>query len=231
MQAFDAKRFGEVIMNPEEQTRWCRAVMLGGLPFMWNKARTVRGIIYDKLALKQGDKVLLLGEVLEACGFIDDIRERIGPSGEIRVVDITEKARDLYIAGTRGSGGQLATWRYDYTSDVPDQYFDCVVVMQGVQHADNWTEVGKEFLRVMKPGRRIVLAEITFSPEMKTLIELDMHIEYVFEKLFSRMGWTFDEFPYYSLKQLQESFAGLVTDPEVFLWKGIEVFWGTKPAR
>jgi ubiquinone/menaquinone biosynthesis C-methylase UbiE len=229
MQAYDAKRFGEAILDPVEQTRWCRAVMLGGLPYMWNKAEVIRAMIYDRLALHRNDKVLLLGECLASCGFVDEVRERIGEQSEIRVIDITEQARDAYLAGKRGSGGQLATWRYNYTSDVPGEYFDCVAVLQGVQHAEDWRETGRELLRVMKPGRNIVLAEITFSPELRMKAQLDIHIEYVFEKLFSRIGWEFDQFPYYSPKQLQQAFAGMVASPGVFSWRGIELFWGSKP--
>ncbi len=230
-QPFDVQRFGDIILNREEQKRWSLAVLLGGLTYMWDKADVVRNLIYDKLELREGDKVLVLGEVIEGCGFADDIRDRIGPKGEIRVADFTDEARDAYIAGRRGSGGQLATWRYNYTSDVADGYFDCVAVLQGVQHADDWHEVGKELLRVMKPGRRIVLAEITYSPETMMKIHSDMHIEYLYEKIFSRIGWRMDQFPYYSPKQLQDAFAGLVSDPGVFVWKGIELFWGMNPAR
>ena len=79
MQPHDIARFGAVIGDPKEQERWCRAVMLGGLPYMWNKAGVVREMIYDKLALRAGDKVLVIGESLESCGFIDDINARIGP--------------------------------------------------------------------------------------------------------------------------------------------------------
>ena len=65
MQAYDVKRFGEVILDPTEQARWCRAVMLGGLPYMWHKASAVRAMIFDRLALRPNDTVLLLGECLE----------------------------------------------------------------------------------------------------------------------------------------------------------------------
>jgi ubiquinone/menaquinone biosynthesis C-methylase UbiE len=184
-------------------------------------------VIHDRLALRPGDKVLLLGECIESCGFIEEFRERIGPSGEIRMVDITDEARDAYIRGKRGSGGQLATWRYNYTADVPDEHFDSVPILQGVQHTDDWRETAKELLRMMKSGRNIVLAEITFSPELRMKTGLDIHIEYVFEKLFSRIGWEFDQFPY-SPEQLQNAFAGLVVDSGVFAWEGIELFWGKK---
>lgn len=79
--------------------------MLGGLPYMWNKASVVRNMVYDKMALRPGDKVLVIGESLESCGFIDDIRARIGPSGELRAIDITDEARGNYFSGKRGRGG------------------------------------------------------------------------------------------------------------------------------
>jgi hypothetical protein len=55
-----------------------------------------------------------------------------------------------------------------------------------------------------------------------------MHIEYVFDKLLSRVGWRLEDFPYYSPQDLARAFSGLVADPGSFVWKGIEVFWGRK---
>ena len=55
MQPYDVCRFGEVILDRKEQERWCRAVLLGGLPFMWRKAEVARNLIYDKLELREGD--------------------------------------------------------------------------------------------------------------------------------------------------------------------------------
>jgi ubiquinone/menaquinone biosynthesis C-methylase UbiE len=229
MQSYDVQRFGEVILDRKEQERWCRAVLLGGLPFMWRKAEVARNLIYDRLELRTGDKVLIIGECIEPCGFVDDMRQRVGPGGEIKVIDITDEARDNYIAKKRGRGGQLATWRWTYTRDIADGEFDCVACLQGVQHTDDWRETGAELLRVMKPGRNLTLAEIAYSPETKMKIELDMHIEYVFDKLLSRVGWTLDDFPYYSPKDLEAAFAGLVEQPGSFVWRGIEVFWGRRP--
>lgn len=229
MQPYDVRRFGEVIMDPKEQERWCRAVLLGGLPFMWRKAEVARELIYNRLELRDGDRVLIIGECIEPCGFVDDIRTRIGSRGEIKVFDITDEARDNYITKKRGRGGQLATWAWTYTRDIAEESFDCAVCLQGVQHADDWRETGADMLRVMKRGRNIVLAEIAYSPETQMKIGLDMHIEYVFDKLLSRVGWKLEEFPYYSPQDLASAFYGLVIDAEHFVWKGIEIFWGRKP--
>jgi ubiquinone/menaquinone biosynthesis C-methylase UbiE len=196
---------------------------------MWRKAEVARNLIYDRLELREGDKVLVIGECIEACGFTDDIRNWIGPGGEIKVFDITDEARDNYITKKRGRGGQVATWAWTYTRDIPERHFDCGVCLQGVQHTDDWRETGAEMLRVMKRGRNIVLAEIAYSPETRMKIGRDMHIEYIFDKLLSRVGRKLEEFPYYSPQDLAAAFKGLVIDPDHFVWKGIEIFWGRKP--
>lgn len=226
MQPHDAARWGEVI---NEQARWCAAVMLGGLPYMWNKARAVRDLAYQRLGAGRGDKVLVIGESLKSCGFLDDLRERVGPAGTVTAIDITDEARNAYWAGRRGSGGQLATWRWDYTGSMPDGAFDCVAVLQAVQHADDWHAVGGELLRVMKSGRNIVLTEITYSPQFRMIASLDLHIEYVLDKIFSRIGFSTEDIPYYSLEELMAAFDGLVRDADTFWWKGVQLFWGTKP--
>jgi len=229
MQPHDVARMGAVISDPAEQQRWCRAVMLGGLPYMWCvMAKSVREVLWDKLELRTDDKVLIVGESVESCGFVDDIRARIGPGGEIRVIDITEEARDAYFAGRRGRHGALATWTWDYTADVPSETYDHVAVLQAIQHADDWGIVGKELLRTMKPGKAFVLTEITMSPRMSMLANLDVHLSYWLEKIFSGTGVDVSQLPYYSLEELHRAFADLATDCGDFEWKGIDVFWGHK---
>ena len=62
MQPYDVRRFGEVILDKREQERWCRAVLLGGLPFMWRKAEAARNVIYDRLELRPGDRYRTIDE-------------------------------------------------------------------------------------------------------------------------------------------------------------------------
>ena len=232
MQQFDSARFGPDVFDPAQQARWSHAMFIGGLPYMWKHlAQPVVPMIYDVAELKQADKVLLFGESLESCGFIEDIRQRVGPSGEIVPIDIQEDARNAVAARQRGIGGQIGTFSYlDYTKDFPDAAFDVVLNLQAVQHAEDWTAAGKEFLRLMKPGRRLVMAEIVLgSPEQIWKINSDLHIQHLFDKIFSRRSVGFADLPYYSLKALRQAFDGLVTDPGEFEWRGLEVFWGRKP--
>src|SRR5258708_27591979 len=150
--AEERRLLGDVIADPQEQTRWCKAMVFGTLPYMWReKASVVRELAYDKMELAPGSKVLLIGECLGVCGFVNDIRARIGPSGEIHEVDITNEARSAYLAGRRGRGGQLATWQWQYSKDLPSRHFDTVAVLQAAQHTDDWRGTRPEPLRGRKP--------------------------------------------------------------------------------
>jgi len=67
------------------------------------------------------------------------------------------------------------------------------------------------------------------SPEQVWKINSDLHIQHLFDKIFSRRGIAFSELPYYSPQALRQAFDGLVADPGQFEWRGLEVFWGRKP--
>ncbi len=221
---------GEVVLDQKEQARWGRAMLFGTLPYMWReKASVIREMMYDKLALKPGDRVLIIGECVQVCGFDTDMQERMKGQGHIDIVDITAKARSAYIDGVAGRGGQLATWQWTYTQDKPDNYYDAVAILQAVQHTDDWHESARELTRVLKPGRSIVLAEIALGPRILDAASVDVHIEAWVDKMFSRMGFALEKVPYYSPQQLQAAFAGVVQDAHTFVWKGIETFWGRKP--
>jgi hypothetical protein len=221
---------GEIVLDPQEQARWGRAMLFGTLPYMWReKAGVVREMIYDKLALRPRDRVLIIGECVQACGFDSDMQARMDGHGHIDIVDITAHARSAYIDGKAGRGGQLATWKWTYTDEKPNDYYDAVAVLQAVQHSDDWYESARELTRVLKPGRSIVLAEIALGPRILAAASIDVHIEAWVDKMFSRIGFSLEKVPYYSPKQLLEAFAGVVQDASTFAWKGIELFWGRKP--
>jgi SAM-dependent methyltransferase len=231
LQPFDAARFGPDILDRAQQARWSHAMFIGGLPYMWRQlAQPVLAMIYELAEVRAGDKVLLFGESLESCGFIADLTARVGPGGEVKPIDIQEDARNAVASRKRGRGGKLGSFRYDHTRDIPDAAFDIVLNLQGVQHADDWTAAGQEFFRIMKPGRRLVMAEIVLgSPEQVMKIASDLHIQHLFDKIFSRRGFAFSDLAYYSPQELAQAFDGLLVETGQFEWRGLEVFWGRKP--
>jgi Methyltransferase domain len=230
LQPHDSARFGQDIHNPEERARWCRAVLTGGLPLIWRKrASEVRELMYLKMDLREGDRVLVIGESIESCGFLEDIRDRIGNAGCIDQIDIIEEARDSVQADRRGRGGQLGTWKWSYTAQIPDEHYDCVGVLQAVQHCDDWRETAIELVRVLKRGRTVLLSEIGFGRAMRSAMSMDLHVEYYMEKLCRGAGLSGMDLAYYSPEELRAAFEGLIAEPSTFEWRGAELFWGKKP--
>src|SRR3974377_2377088 len=107
MQSYDVQRLGGVILDLKEQEGWWRAVLLGGLPFMWRKAEVARNLIYDRLELRTGDKVLIIGECIEPCGFVDDMRQRVG----LGAVDLHARHRGRRVRLRRLPTGRAAHGR------------------------------------------------------------------------------------------------------------------------
>jgi len=230
MQQFDADRFGADIFDPKEQSRWCRAIMIGGLPYMWRIARPVLDQIYQIAEIRPGDKVLLFGEALESCGFIEDVKSIVGPEGEVTPLDFQQHARDQSIGGVRGKKGIIGTFPYNnFVEHFPDEAFDMVLNLQGIEHAEDWTDAGRELLRIMKPGRRLVMAEIYMvTKELPWKIKADLHIQHLIDKIFAGMNRTLEGRPYYSREDLMAAFEGMLADMDHFEWRGLEVFWGRK---
>ncbi len=230
LQPHDMQRLGEDIADPKQRARWCTAILIGGLPYLWRyKAAPIRDLAYGKLDLKPGQSVLILGESVASCGFARDIESLVGPQGNVHVIDIIEQARDAVVQGKRGRNGKLGTWRYDYTSETAPDHYDRIAVLQAVQHSDDWREAGTELLRVLKPGGTLLLAEIGFSPQLQMAAELDLHLEYWLDKLFMGAGFPGMELAYHSPDELRHAFAGLLVAPTSFVWRGAELFWGVKP--
>ena len=232
-QPWDVNALGQTILDPKEQARWARVILLGGLPYIWRElAAPLITIIYSLLEIKRGDKALIIGESIDPCGWAEDIRGLVGETGEVRCFELIERARQATIDLEKGRNGKIATWQWDYTKDVPDSYFDCVAVLQSVQHSDGWRDTAIELLRVMKPGRRIVLAEAAlFGGPFWSRLDTDVHLQYWVDKLSYHRSLDPKETSYYSPEELHQAFDGLVQNPENLEWRGIELFWGRKPGN
>ena len=222
----DVERFGEVILDPAERRRWCAAILIGGLPYIWSTTGSdLKQRFLDELEITSGDRVLLIGEGLAGIGIDATIAEKLGPSGELVITDFMTQVRDAV------QGGQFPQWPWTYADEYPDGHFDAIAIFQGVAHAEDWRAAGAGLLRALKPGGKIVLGEVIFGPPMAEVIRQDAHVLYVFSKLWEVLfpGQEFEDQPYWGPEALTEAFAGQVTDSGTESDRGIELFWGRKP--
>jgi len=229
LQPHDAERFGDVILDTKEQARWSGAVFLGGLPHMWNQASEIKKLIYSHLHLSSAKRVLLIGESNESCGFLQDLRSQCSPEAEIRSIDIIERARNMCFAGEAGKNGKLGTWRWDYVDDIPDNYYDAIAVLQGVQHTEDWTETAVHLARVLKPGCYLATGEISLGQPFMEKAHADVHLQYLVDKLFAGINMDYKNLSYWSTDDLKSAFGNQLIEQGWMVHRGIEAFWGRKP--
>jgi SAM-dependent methyltransferase len=229
IQPWDTALFGEQIQDAEVRQNWARAFAIaGGLPYIWNElARPISEICYGLLELRAGDKVLVIGEGIAPAGWDQDMQQLVGPSGHVQAIEIIHEGRSRTVGLQRGRKGVAGTWQWDYTFKTPSDHYDAVAIMQSTQHCDDWAETATELVRVLKPGRRIVLAEaVLVGANLRSRLNADVHLDQWYDKLIGSR-----EIPYTSPEELLEAFHGKLESPRAMDWHGIEMFWGRKPPR
>lgn len=230
VQDWDVELVGPDVRDPEELRRWSLAFSIaGGLPYIWREvARPISEIIYGLLEVRRGDHVLIIGEAVAPSGWADDIRELVGDSGRVDVVEIIRDGREAVENGLVGRNGMRGSWQWQYTDGMDDESYDCIGILQSTQHCDDWTETGRELLRVMKPGRRIVFAEALLTgPRFEERMNADVHLRQWANKAMETRH-NLGEISHYSGEELMGMLGDLVDDPQCMEWRGIEMFWGRK---
>jgi hypothetical protein len=231
VQPWDVELMGEQILDESERARWTQAFAIaGGLPYMWRElARPLCDVIYGLLELRPGDRVLLIGEAIEPCGWLADISERVGASGRLDAHEIIREGREAVFAGKVGRNGMRGCWEWTYARDEPDAAYDAIAILQATQHCDDWPAAAADFTRLLVPGRRIVLAEaVNAGPGFHARVNADIHIRQWYDKLFANLPAA--GIPYYSPQDITGAFGDLLTGAQTMDWRGVEMYWGRKPA-
>ena len=101
----------------------------------------------------------IVGEEVESCGWKGAIEEAVGRTGTVEVAELIEEGNVAIFGGKYGRNGRLAAWQWTYTHETPDGSYDAILVAQAAQHCDDSPKAARKFVRVSKPGKRIVSAE------------------------------------------------------------------------
>jgi demethylmenaquinone methyltransferase / 2-methoxy-6-polyprenyl-1,4-benzoquinol methylase len=141
------------------------SVMTAGLHHQWRRRAA------DLAALEPGDRAL---DVATGTGDLAiELSSRVGPTGEVVAVDFSE--RMLELARDKTAGLPI---RFDVANALSlpfrDDEFDAAAVGFG---ARNFSDLGRgleEMVRVVRPGGRVVVLEITTPtrPPLSTFFEL-----------------------------------------------------------
>jgi ubiquinone/menaquinone biosynthesis C-methylase UbiE len=204
----------------------------GGLEWLYEHSESVVKPMYENLKVKQGDRVLILGEQLVGMGFRAEMQKRVGPSGEIVEFDMNSQHRALL---KRLWGGESIPmkhrhqWDYPYADTYPDNYFDMIWIPQGVHHAIDWNNIAPRMVRVLKPGCQILMIECrNGQPGYFAAIDNNFFMRCIVEKLYWALDIVFGEMPDYSTTQLATAFNGLLKNVYSIEWSGWLLFWGYK---
>jgi demethylmenaquinone methyltransferase / 2-methoxy-6-polyprenyl-1,4-benzoquinol methylase len=140
------------------------SVMTAGLHHQWRRRAA------DLAELSPGGRAL---DVATGTGDLAlELATRVAPGGEVIGVDFSEKMLDL--ARTKGGGRVRFESGNALALDYPDDRFDAATVGFGARNFSDLERGLAEMARVVRPGGRVVVLEITTPrrPPLSTFFEL-----------------------------------------------------------
>jgi len=214
--------------DEKEQFKANLMVVGGMLPLCWSRAKGFMDLMYYKAELREGDRVLLLGEDLTTSGHVEAVRRRIGEKGELQVADYLLEGLETFESDVI----ERACAKFG------DEYFDAVILAHGFHHAIDKDRAAREMVRVLKKGKRLVIAEMILASTF-VLAEQDVHLQCIFEKAFLSKVFEAIAGRRLSLEEAKEwigdperdipnVFSKYLSDISVYPWMGIVLVVGAK---
>ena len=84
-------------------------------------------------------------------------QEEVGPEGEVVAVDPSEGM----LAQARAAGVRRAMPGHGHDLPLPDAHFDFLTMGYALRHVEDLVATFREYLRVLRPGGKVLLLEIT----------------------------------------------------------------------
>ncbi len=141
------------------------SVMTAGLHHQWRRRAA------DLAELAPGGRAL---DVATGTGDLAlELARRVGPGGEVVGVDFSERMLELARAKAQGAGVRFESGNA-LALAYPDDAFDAATVGFGARNFSDLARGLSEMARVVRPGGRVVVLEITTPqrPPLSTFFEL-----------------------------------------------------------
>jgi len=165
------KSYISSIEDPKQRLAW--EMLSGILPVIYNRTPELRKQVVDKAELKDGERLLLIGEEIINCGLSTAFRNIVGKKG---VVDEVE-------TGDRWRCGSKMTIVTDVTNDKPMDSYDAAV-LTGLHHVSDLANEIKNLAKVVRGGGKVVLVDHGPRRSTFTLATMDGYLSVLTERAF-----------------------------------------------
>lgn len=134
------------------------------------------GYYFDLANLKPGEKVLDLGSGSGMDSFVAGLH--VAENGEVTGIDMTDKQIEKALNLADKNGFDNVVFKRGFIEELPfeDKNFDVVVSNGVINLSADKDKVFKEVSRVLKPGGRLVIADIVTKEQMPESIKKDADI-------------------------------------------------------
>ena len=134
------------------------------------------GYYFDLANLKPGEKVLDLGSGSGMDSFVAGLH--VAENGEVTGIDMTDKQIEKALNLADKNGFDNVVFKRGFIEELPfeDETFDIVVSNGVINLSADKDKVFKEISRVLKPGGRLVIADIVTKEQMPESIKKDADI-------------------------------------------------------
>jgi SAM-dependent methyltransferase len=241
-----------LITDPKGRASCAYGLFLGGglhlIADLNEREGGTNNLMLDNLKLKQGDKVLIISELLDEMKWIKRLEKRTKfkmKDADTYLYEISQRVRSARIRPKFADKepqdeGASSVFYYAMPDAYPDEYFDVIWVPQGCGHNINWDDFFQRAMRVLKTGGRLVMQEHDIQgPDFWRACEtVSGQFRAIGEKEYLRNGALPIEdttpmkketvFALNPLKSQWEGAAGETLKYTCIFEKGCTTFWGTK---